>query len=156
MGKQFESLVAMHDERSRTSEERKVRHAAELQQLSDEELRDVMDKGDAATAEFNRRALFTEKIIENRIKAIHQGVRAAAIFTPDDLTYAAGARCSCGAGMAYPDAIGPQGAWHCSAILTGAAPHGSQHDRSAPFSLVEIRSEYQHGGGTTRPAKETR
>lgn len=79
-------------------------------------------------------------------------------FSLDDLVFSAGARCSCGAGMAYPKNIGIHSAWHCSDILLGRAIPSSQegaktHHGALPFAFYEIKSENQPSanGQTTRP-----
>lgn len=86
-------------------------------------------------------------------------------WTDNDLEYAATARCSCGAGLAYAPSErgtgvckGPS-AWDCSDILTGRAipsgqPGSVKHDEPAPFAFYEIKSERQPSarGATTRPS----
>lgn len=79
------------------------------------------------------------------------------------MTFAATARCQCGAGLAYDDTCvvqpfrGPS-YWDCSAILLGdAIPMGQdgsvQHSDHYPFAFYEIKSENQPSaqGATTRP-----
>jgi hypothetical protein len=76
---------------------------------------------------------------------------------PLDLTYAATARCPCGAGLAYRP--GDDGrSWDCSAILLGTAipagqPGAVEHTARKPFEFWEIKSERQPSarGATTRP-----
>lgn len=81
-------------------------------------------------------------------------------MTDSDLLYSAGARCICGAGLAYkmlsdhpppPDEVWPV-AWTCSLVLKGEAePKG--HD-SFPFAFYKIREETSinnTSGITTRP-----
>lgn len=83
-------------------------------------------------------------------------------LTEDDLIYAAFARCSCGAGMAYVKGSDPwQGYWDCSDILLGRAipkgqPGAVEHTAKLPFIFWEITSELQPSanGMTTRPRKE--
>lgn len=71
-------------------------------------------------------------------------------FTPDELRYSREAKCECGAGLAYPKATGLQeGAWHCSAILTGVADKKVLHTGRLPFSMYEVKSE--NDNQTTRP-----
>jgi hypothetical protein len=74
-------------------------------------------------------------------------------FTVYELLFAAGARCVCGAGMAYPDNIGMHGAWYCSAILLGQAAPGTEHSPAYPFAFYKVKSEAQptQAGATTRP-----
>lgn len=84
------------------------------------------------------------------------------------LTYAATARCKCGAGLAYdpyqedrPGSPfrGPD-AWECSALLLSPTPPTQytkgmldSHTAPLPFSYYEIKSENQPSacGATTRP-----
>lgn len=151
MGKRWEELVKMQDARSAG---RQAREAAACR-LTDAELRDAIDAGEAASVVLNRRLADASAIVENRIAACERGVRGAALFAPDDLTYAGRARCPCGAGLAYPDGCDPfTGAWRCSAILTGAAEPGTTHESPKPFSMYDIKSENEHasGGATTRPS----
>lgn len=75
-------------------------------------------------------------------------------FTDDELIYAAGARCKCGAGLAYPNGIGMFGAWGCSTLLkNGVRTLAGEHDLAFPFSMYSIKSEQQSSanGATTRP-----
>lgn len=80
------------------------------------------------------------------------------------LRYAATARCTCGAGMAYEpggESGKPiHGYWDCSAILTGTAipsgqPGAVKHESRLPFAFYEIKSEGQPSahGATTRPTE---
>lgn len=83
-----------------------------------------------------------------------------------DLTYAATARCPCGAGLAYVtkadhriNSGDPHGGhWDCSAIILGEAipsgqPGAVKHEARLPFTFYEIKSEGQPSarGATTRP-----
>jgi DNA-directed RNA polymerase subunit RPC12/RpoP len=78
-------------------------------------------------------------------------------YEANKLRFSAGARCRCGAGLAYPrDLRDPWGEWQCAAVLMGQIAnvpenHG-KHD-AFPFSFYEIKSEDQPsaGGATTRP-----
>lgn len=75
--------------------------------------------------------------------------------TVDDLTWAATARCRCGAGYIYPTFLhDPHGHWFCSASVLGTAPLGSEHDCAKPFAFWNIKSDRQPSanGATTRPA----
>lgn len=67
----------------------------------------------------------------------------------DELVFAATVRCRCGAGMAYPKGLGPQGKWSCADVLLGSTERG-EHDEYAFFSF-EIKIEQQQNGLTTRP-----
>ena len=72
-------------------------------------------------------------------------------FTPDELCYAADARCrQCNAGLAYPKKCGPWGEWRCSEELL----NGTRGHETYPFTFYEIKSESQPSanGRTTRPA----
>lgn len=94
---------------------------------------------------------------------------------PKTLTYAATARCKCGAGLAYRSDCRPQddmhagsitileAAWTCSWILRAALSGNAltpsdvaTHDKPLHFSMVEIKSEGQPSaeGATTRPADD--
>lgn len=86
-------------------------------------------------------------------------------LTEADLTYAATARCPCGAGLAYKhrtaEPYSPDGYWDCSDILLGRAiPSGQEgaktHTGKLPFVFYEITSENQPSaeGQTTRPERE--
>lgn len=83
-------------------------------------------------------------------------------LTDKHLVYVADNRCPCGAGLAYErGASSTQGAWDCSAILTGRAipsgqPGSETHTARLPFTFCEIASESQPSvkGATTRPAKD--
>jgi hypothetical protein len=65
------------------------------------------------------------------------------------LTYAATARCPCGAGLAH--GLGADDHWDCSEILLGTADQSVQHTAKLPFTFYEIKSENGRRG-TTRPA----
>lgn len=80
------------------------------------------------------------------------------IYKDSALVYAATARCPCGAGLAYPKGMGPDGRWDCSDILAGRAipsgqPGSVQHTGLLPFTFYEVKSETQPSanGATTRP-----
>jgi hypothetical protein len=71
------------------------------------------------------------------------------------LTYAAAARCPCGAGLAYGSG---DDCWDCAAILLGEALASGEsgavtHTARLPFVFYEIKSEHQPSarGATTRP-----
>lgn len=67
------------------------------------------------------------------------------------LVYSAGARCKCGAGLAYRKNIGINGYWNCSAILKGMADISVEHTEKLPFVFYEVKSELQPNQPTTRP-----
>lgn len=80
------------------------------------------------------------------------------------MTFAATARCPCGAGLAYDDTCIEEpfkipSYWDCSAILLGdVIPEGQegsvQHTGKLPFTFYEIKPEGQPSarGATTRPS----
>lgn len=76
-------------------------------------------------------------------------------YSDTDLTYAAHARCECGAGLAW--AKGMQH-WDCSDILTGRAiprghPGAKTHMSRLSFTFSKVLEETQPSarGATTRP-----
>lgn len=105
----------------------------------------------AALDRFHEAARNEAELVAQRLKRADAG---AGDFTVYDLLFAAQFRCVCGAGMAYPDGIGIQGAWYCSSILLGQAAPGTEHTPAHPFAFYEIKSEGQSSqrGATTRPA----
>lgn len=85
------------------------------------------------------------------------------IYTDNELRYSAGARCDCGAGLAYAKgkSFEEVSCWDCADILTGRALKKdpeckSKHTGKMPFAFYEVLSEDQPSarGATTRPAKE--
>lgn len=80
--------------------------------------------------------------------------RGEGFFTDDDLCYAAGARCHCGAGLAYPRECGGFHQWDCSAVLKGTHDKSKNPHEVYPFAFYSIKSEGQPSaqGHTTRPA----
>ena len=74
-------------------------------------------------------------------------------MAPDDLVYAATARCPCGAGLAYRKGSTHRGAWDCSMILLGTADVAATHTAVLPFVFYEVKSENQPSakGASTRP-----
>lgn len=123
-----------------------------LKDKTPEELKEIISAGRSASEELNSRYRARAEATEARINSVMVGDNEIA-FNDDELIYAAGQRCSCGAGYAYPTNIGPRGSWHCSRILKGQAEPGSRHDGALPFTFWEIRSENQPSanGQTTRP-----
>lgn len=105
----------------------------------------------AALDRFHEAARIEAESIAQRLKHADAG---AGDFTVYELLFAAQFRCVCGAGMAYPDGIGVQGAWYCSAILLGQAAPGTEHTPAHPFAFYKVKSEGQPSqrGATTRPA----
>lgn len=74
------------------------------------------------------------------------------------MTFAATARCSCGAGLAYDATCVEEpfrypSYWDCSAILLGEADKTVQHTAKLPFAFYELKSDNQPSanGATTRP-----
>jgi hypothetical protein len=121
-----------------------------IETMTDSELRDVAKQGDNAQAELGRRAQQRYAVAAERLKAGYK-------FDPSELTYAATARCKCGAGYAYPKDSSPMGYWECSALLTHAAPMSEakeKHGEQLPFMYYSVKSENQPSanGATTRPA----
>lgn len=95
------------------------------------------------------------KEVSNKMKRCRAGTDK---FELSELRFSAGARCSCGAGLAYPLNIGISGEWDCSDILLGRAVKSGKegakkHDGPLPFAFYEIKSEYQPSaqGHSTRP-----
>lgn len=72
-------------------------------------------------------------------------------FTDEELRYSAGARCSCGSGLAYPKNCGGFHRWDCSEFLKG--DRTKPHDGPFHFAFYSIKSEDQPSayGATTRP-----
>lgn len=151
MGKAWNELVKMQAAREAARPERDAANLEKCRPLDDAGLRDLMDLGRAAEREFNRRFGAKAELVENQIKHILSG--GGGVFAPDDLTYAATARCPCGAGLAHPDESGIHGRWVCSAVLTGTANRAVAHDLDLPFAFFDVKSEGQPsaGGATTRP-----
>lgn len=77
-------------------------------------------------------------------------------LTAEDLTFSAGVRCRCTAGMAYATLLSLRvagaAAWRCSAVLLGEVP-GEGHD-VLPFAFYDVKSEGCHAAphATTRPS----
>lgn len=81
------------------------------------------------------------------------------------MTFAASARCKCGAGIAYDATCVEEpfripSYWDCSAILLDDAipsglPGAVEHTGRLPFAFYEIKSENQPSanGATTRPTE---
>lgn len=124
---------------------------------TNEELRAVIEQGKQAEQEIGRRHADKAKEIEERCQAIHRG-EFDKRFTDDELVYAAGARCECGAGYAYPKSSGMRGRWTCSSVLKAEekALPPTMHSEDLPFVFYEVKSENQPSanGATTRPKHE--
>jgi len=121
---------------------------------SDEDLRKIIDEGQEASIELNKRLLKVADSVISKINEIHTG--SGESFNSEGLIYAAKVRCACGSGMAYPDGIGPAGFWDCSSILLGNPEAlSATHDSMKSFAMYSIKSEKQPSanGATTRPAK---
>lgn len=118
---------------------------------TDEELRAIVDAGEAARQELSRRAHLLAKSSNDRLRRLLDG-DATAAFDAAELRYAAYTRCACGAGMAYPTEASLHGSWRCSAILRGTASRHVEHSRPMPFAFYEIKAEGQPSayGATTR------
>lgn len=89
-------------------------------------------------------------------EAFKERMASNAVFQEDELIYAAGARCQCGHGLAYPKACGIFHYWDCSAVLKGTQDLTVPHTDRLPFVFYEIKSENQTSaeGYTTRPKSE--
>lgn len=85
-------------------------------------------------------------------EAFKERMKTNPIFTPEELIFAAHARCSCGHGLAYPKACSMFHYWDCSAILMGTHNKGVKHTDRLPFTFYDIKSENQHSamGNNTR------
>lgn len=119
------------------------------------EIADLEEKKKPLQQELNRIREAEEREVEAKIERCS---RMKDKFALDDLIFSAGARCACGAGLAYPKNVGMRGAWHCSDILLGRAiPSGQEgaktHDGALPFAFYDVKSENQPSanGHTTRP-----
>lgn len=119
-----------------------------------DQLRDVAEHGQQASAEISKRHQAEAEITEKRIKAITTGGFDQR-FTDDELIYSATASCECGAGYAYPKHSGMHGRWICSSILKAEekALPPTKHSGDLPFSMYDVKSEGQPSahGKTTRP-----
>lgn len=100
-----------------------------------------------------RAARNAQDVIEARLLALWETPKSAP-FTPDELCFAAAARCKCGHGLAYPKGCSYHGAWSCSGVLLGTADKGVPHEY-LPFAFYSVKSEGQPSayGATTRPQK---
>ena len=123
----------------------------DFDQMTEDQLRAVVDTGKQAEQELSRRWTREAEAVEARVNRVLRG-DASAAFKPNDLRFAAYQRCACGAGMAYPIGCGTKGAWHCSAILRGAASRERVHSGPQSFQFCEIKGENQPSanGATTR------
>lgn len=82
-----------------------------------------------------------------------------------NMTFAAGSRCLCGAGIAYDETCVEEpftipSYWDCSAVLLGDAvrskkPDAEDHTPRLSFAVYEVTSEHDAGAGgrTTRPTE---
>lgn len=111
-------------------------------------------------ARFLKGCIYLARRNRNRLLWKLTARRTLGKFRDRDLVYAAGARCKCGAGLAYPHGAGIgsfrgrrlPGEWDCSAVLKGETPPTNEHP-TFPFAFYEIKSECQPSaaGATTRP-----
>lgn len=120
--------------------------AAEKRDALGDALSILRRASDHLTKQYNAIANAMSETIVRRINAGNP-------LALDELTFAATARCECGAGIAYANDIGPRGFWDCSAILTSTADAAVKHTGQLPFAFYEIKSEGQPSayGATTRP-----
>jgi hypothetical protein len=123
--------------------------------MTDDEILKRADEIRAARAETFRAEAAA---VEARVQSLStKGVTPEQpAFTDAELCFAAFARCTCGAGLAYLYKSGMHGRWDCSAILKGDAARGTTHDGPFPFAFYSIKSEGQPSaqGATTRPQTE--
>lgn len=113
----------------------------------DEELHTLVERQE----QLKKDAEAAAQAVSARIQAV-----IAAMPLLERLTFAQGARCDCGAGLAYDPAgesgKSMQGYWDCSAILLGTADQSVPHSARYPFAFYDIKSERQYPGNqTTRP-----
>lgn len=108
-----------------------------------------------------------EAALEAARKDLHDAHRAelAAKAVSERIVYAASARCSCGAGLAYDPLAEDQGSvfngplsgyWDCSAVILGTADESVKHTDRLPFAFWSVKEEGQPSafGATTRPRSE--
>ncbi len=103
-----------------------------------EELRAVVDAGEAAGLELGRRYAAESKKVEDRMNA------GTPPFTVDELEFAKESVCPCGEKLAYPKGSGPHGSWDCSAILMGTSIHKGEpgavtHTDRKPFAFWKVK-----------------
>lgn len=119
-----------------------------LRTLPEDQIRRLIRE---AEQELGRRADARSAALHNRVKDADAG---RGDLKEHELIYSAYHRCSCGAGLAYPEGIGPKrGAWDCAEILKGKANTKVLHTTKLPFSFFDVRSERdpKAKGRTTRP-----
>lgn len=115
-----------------------------MQDKSESELREIMKTGEEARREIDRRLLIEAEKIAKKIDAHKEP------FREDELIFALGAKCECGAPMAYPELVGVQGAWDCADILMLKAikkdePGSKTHSGSMPFAFYEVKADPNRG-----------
>ncbi len=103
-----------------------------------EELRAVLDAGEAAGRELGRRYAAESKKVEERMNA------GTDPFKAEELEFAKESVCPCGAKLAYPKGSGPHGSWDCSAILMGTSIHKGEpgavtHTDRKPFAFWKVK-----------------
>ena len=127
--------------RERDRSEKTIRKdgaAEDLTAKTEEELRAVVDAGEAAELELGRRYAEESRKVEARMNA------GTDPFKAEELEFATESVCPCGAKLAYPKGIGPHGSWDCSAILMDTAPHKGQpgavtHTDRKPFAFWKVK-----------------
>lgn len=112
--------------------------------------RQTCDEANKIMQEYHRQSMGD---FESRWKRFESSQQ---FFTDEELRYSAGARCWCGAGLAYPKDCGINHQWTCSAVLKGEGKEKDRPDKrheAYPFAFYEIKSEDQPSaeGHTTRP-----
>ena len=99
---------------------------------------------------------FAKQTVESFEARWEQFERGEKPFKDEELIYSAGARCACGAGLAYPKNCGIWHKWDCSKVLRGEEKQSPAHSR-LPFAFFSVISEQQKErakGRTTRPQNE--
>ena len=108
---------------------------------------------DSAIAQRHLADTIIKAYYEQERKTLAERFKNGPSFTADELRFSATARCSCGAGLAYPKCSGIDGCWDCSEVLMGTADITLIHSGRMPFSMYNIKAESDHNG-TTRPCTE--
>lgn len=100
--------------------------------MTDKEIRDRL------TALDEERAQLTALLRGNRYARLAEA--RARGFTTEDLVLADTSRCKCGALLAYPKDIGPDGSWSCARVLLDPNQSAAAHDEPMPFRFWEVKS----------------
>lgn len=125
-----------------------------ISEMNVDQLNEVVKQGQLASQEIANRHMVSAQAVEERIKSINQG-KFESRFSDAELTYAAVARCECGAGYAYPKNSSIHGRWICSSILKAEdkALPPTRHSAELPFAFYDVKSEGQPSADrkSTRP-----